>query len=510
MRRFAFGPFVLDELEGTLACDGTPVRVGYKGLLLLQRLLQTHGEAVTKSDLMDAAWPGTAVEESNLSVQIAALRKLTRGAGNSEWIETIPGVGYRFAGPVNVRLVGDPGAAGALTVPRPSVAVLPFSNIGNGDEHQYLADGISEDIITALMRFRWFFVTARNSSFAYKDQAIGVGQIASELKVRYVLQGSVRRCDDRLRVSAQLIDASSGHHIWADHYDSALMSVFGVQDVIAQRVVGAIEPELLKTESLAAMTSRASNPTAWDLVRQGTWHFHKVTREGHHRARELFRRARDLDPELPEACVWLARVSAGLVAYGWSEQADADLREGIDAAREAIRLDERNPYSHYALAITSAYAMAPEQAVLAGERAVEITPSFALGHLVLGMAHLFSGRPLEAIAPLERGLTLSPHDPQNFVWYNLLALAYFFSGDAENAVASALQALKIRPDWRPTLEGLVAFCVALGRIDDARRYRGQMRDLERPSGDALAPFMVKHPQWRNRLADLLREGTVPA
>ena len=202
---------------------------------------------------------------------------------------------------------------------RPSIAVLPFANLGDEKEQEYLADCITEDIITALTRFRWFFVIARNSSFAYKGKSLDAKQVAQELGVRYLLEGSVRKSSQHIRISAQLVDATSGKHIWAERDDLELTEVFAIQDEIAERVAGAIEPELLRTEGAQAAARHTGNMTAWDLVRRGTWHFHQVTRENHLKARELFRQACELDPELPEAHLWLGRVSAGIVAYRWSD-----------------------------------------------------------------------------------------------------------------------------------------------------------------------------------------------
>lgn len=206
--------------------------------------------------------------------------------------------------------------------------------------------------------------------------------------MRYLLEGSVRKSGQHVRISAQLVDATSGNQIWAERYDLELTELFAIQDAIAERVTGAIEPELLRTEGAQAVARHTGNMTAWDLVRRGTWHFHQVTHEDHLRARELFRQASRLDPELPEAHLWLGRVSAGVVAYGWSDNPIADLQEGLKAALQAVQLDERNPYSHYALAMVGVYSDRLEQAIGAARKAIEISPSLALGHLVLGMALL--------------------------------------------------------------------------------------------------------------------------
>ena len=243
---------------------------------------------------MRAAWGDAAVEESNLSVQIAALRKqLGPNADGGDWITTIPRVGYRFVGlPAGSRPKTVRKAPPIEREHRPSIAVLPFANLSGEKEQEYLADGITEDIITALTRFRWFFVIARNSSFAYKGKSLDAKQVAQELGVRYLLEGSVRKSGQQVRISAQLVDATSGKHIWAERYDLELTDVFAIQDEIAERVAGAIEPELLKTEGAQAVARHTGNMTAWDLVRRGTWHFHQVT------PREPSQSARTISPGL--------------------------------------------------------------------------------------------------------------------------------------------------------------------------------------------------------------------
>jgi adenylate cyclase len=395
----------------------------------------------------------------------------------------------------------------ALVLPdKPSIAVLPFQNMSGDPEQDYFADGVVEEIITALSRIRWLFVIARNSSFTYKGRAIDVKQVGRELGVRYLLEGSLRKSGQHIRISAQLVDAASGNHIWAERYDLELTELFAIQDAIAERVAGAIEPELLRSEGAQAVARHTGNMTAWDLVRRGTWHFHQVTRENHPKARELFRQACRLDPELPEAHLWLARVNAGLVAYGWSDNPIADLQEGLEAALKAVQLDERNPYSHYALAMVSVYSHRFEQSIGAARKAIEISPLLALGHLVLGTALLFSGRAPEAIVPLEYGLRLSPYDPQNFVWFNVLALARLFSGRAEAALEAAARALQVRPNWRISLEVLVCCYVALGKWDEARLSARQLDSVPEQSGAVLTPLKTHNPSWANEMNNALQRA----
>jgi len=502
---FTFGPFVLDRQRGKLFREGRPVAVSSKGLRLLEALLGSRGQVLTKSELMQVAWGDTAIEESNLSVQIAALRKqLGPISEGGDWITTVPRVGYRFVGPQAKELMASIAEATLPVEHRPWIAVLPFVNLSGDKEQEYLADGITEDIITALTRFRWLFVIARNSSFAYKHRSLDAKQIAQALSVEYLVEGSVRKSGQKMRISAQLVDARSGKHIWAERYDIELTDVFAIQDEIAERVAGAIEPELLKTEGAQAAARHTGNITAWDIVRRGTWHFHQVTRENHRKARDLFRQAAELDPELSEGHLWLGRVNAGMVAYGWSDDRAADLREGTEAALKAVQLDERNPYAHYSLAIVSAYADQFELSISAARKAIEISPSFALGHLVLGLTLLFSGRAADAISPLEHGLRLSPHDAQGFVWFNALALARLFSGQAEAALEAAARAVQVRPNWPTSLEVLLCCHAALGNWGEARRCAQRIVGVASPSDDVLAPLKAHNPAWKEQMTRALQ------
>ena len=501
-RRLAFGPFEFDAESGCLFRDNRLVAIGARGSSLLAALLAANGRVVTKSALIDAAWPGLAIEESNLSVQIAALRKVMGPAPDgTEWIVTVPRVGYRFSGSTEKPAIGLDSEAHSDAKFGPRIAVLPFDNLGGEPGRQYLSDGITDDLIMSLARFRWFRVASRGASFARRNVPRDSKAIAAELDVDFLVEGAVRHAVDRTRISVHLVDAAEGANIWSEHYDLHEAEVFAVQDAIAERIAGAVEPELLLRHGLQ-VAPHTGNVTAWDLVRQGTFNFHKVTRATHFIARQLFREAAELDPMLSEAQIWRARVNAGLIAYGWSENPDADGREGFDAALRAIYLDTRNPYAHYALAIVSAYTGRAEQAILAAERSIELGPSFALGHLVLGMARLFAGDAVGAVGPLAHGLRLNPHDPQNAVWFDLLMLAQFFSGQVESAIETGRAALKARPNWPPVLRVLACCHAALGHESEASRLASLAASLPE-TGDALGPFRDGNRDWAARLEQLL-------
>src|SRR5258708_5777897 len=302
---FAFGPFILDMQRGRLLQKGQPVAVSSKGLQLLEALLGSPGRVLTKAELMRAAWGDTAVEESNLSVQIAALRKqLGSTAEGGDWITTIPRVGYRF-----VELpaqVSTEGIAEASSPPverehRPSIAVLPFANLSGDPEQEYFADGVVEDIITALSRFRNLFVIARNSSFTYKGHAIDVKRVGRELGVRYVLEGSVRKAGQRVRITAQLIDALSGTHLWADRFDGSLEDVFELQDKVAISVAGVIEPTLQAAEIRRSSARPTSDLTAYDFYLRALPHQFSFASDRNTLVLDLLGRTIDREPHYSPA-----------------------------------------------------------------------------------------------------------------------------------------------------------------------------------------------------------------
>jgi tetratricopeptide (TPR) repeat protein len=247
--------------------------------------------------------------------------------------------------------------------------------------------------------------------------------------------------------------------------------------------------------------------TAWNLVREGVLQFHRVTRDSHEQARKLFQTATKLDPVLPEAHIWLARVCGGMGLWGWSDRPEAVIQEGLTAAMTAIRLDEKNPYAHYGLAITSCAARRLDQAVQAAHHVNELSSSFALGHLVLGMAHLYAGRATEARNALQQGLRLNAYDPHNFVWFDLLALAHLFLGERDPALAAANKALEIRPDAQVTLEVAAICCAELGEIEKAARYYDLMRHATDLTSNILGPLRCIDPAWTNKLNALVRKAS---
>ncbi len=387
---------------------------------------------------------------------------------------------------------------------KPSVAVLPFATASPDDE--YLADGISDDLITALSRMRWLFVIARNSTFAYKGRAIQVTEIARQLGVAYMVTRSMRRSGTRVRVSVQLVEDDMGSSIWAERYDRDVSDILAFQEEIAEQVAGAIEPELLKKEGQRAAERPVQDLTARDMIRRGVWEFHKLTPTSLRAARELFRKVTEIAPSAAESHLWLGRVSVEMVAYDWTD--DPALREGMTSALHAVQLDDRNPYAHYSVAATHTFGGALDAGKRAAERAVTFSPSFALGYLILGVAHLFSSRAAEALEALEHGLRPSPSDPNNLNWFLYAAIACYFTGQPDRGLRFARRSLELRPHWTCALKIVVLCCRALGDEQQAALALGEMQAAGDTKSD-LTRFIYKFtPAWGEHIDEALARHAV--
>jgi TolB-like protein/class 3 adenylate cyclase/Flp pilus assembly protein TadD len=394
---------------------------------------------------------------------------------------------------------------------KPSIAVLPFANMSGDAEQDYFVDGVSEDIITALSHYRWFFVIARNSTFAYKGRpGIDVKQVARELGVRYVLEGSVRRAGGRVRATAQLIEAESGKHIWAERFDRDVSDIFALQDEIAQSVVGAIEPEMLLFEGRRAARKGSVSPDAFDCWMHGVWHFHQHSLEDNRLAERWLRRSVELDPQLALAHAYVARCCNNRIWYGWSEDVRRDIDETGAAAARAVALDDRDPYAHYAACLAGLLAQRQQSALEAAQRALDLNPNFALGFFALGWTRIFLGHFAEALDPMMRSLRLNPNDPQLHAFISHVALAHYHQGHYEEALRHAERAASGR---RPPfiLRTLLACLGQLGRSEQAGRVLAEFQALKLPDPerywDAVAPYA--DPAHRAHLEEGLRKAGLP-
>jgi adenylate cyclase len=374
----------------------------------------------------------------------------------------------------------DADLSAALAAPKlpakPSIAVLPFTNMGGDPEQEYFAAGICEDIITALSRSRWLFVIARNTSFVYRDRTTETKLIGRELGVRYILEGSVRRAGNRVRITAQLIDASTGAQLWSERYDRDLADVFALQDEITDSVVGAIEPELQRVEELRAARKTPESMDAWDHYMRGMWRFYQFSSEDTIQAELLMRQAIKIDPKLTLGHLGLARVLALKILWGWSENLDVDRQAAYAAGRLAVELDEKEAYGHYTLAWASLLTGRQEVALLEAQKSIDLTPNFALAYYILGAIRVFLGRFDQVSDPINRAIRLSPHEPQKFLFYNFLALAEYHQGHFEEAARIAQLGIAVRP-FHMLYRTLAACCGQLGRTREARIAIAELRRL---------------------------------
>ncbi|RWF44724.1 MAG: adenylate cyclase [Mesorhizobium sp.] len=458
--RFAFGPFVLDSGAGTLLRNDVPVAIGHRGLKLLAALVARSGEILEKAELMDAAWPGTAVEEGNLTVQIAQLRKLLgppgiAGEGSGEWIATVPRVGYRFTAAVE-HLNGA--KRKPLPLPdKPSIAVLPFVNFGNDAGQDAFCDGLTEDLITDLSRISGLFVIARNSTFAYKGKAMDVREIARELGVRYLLEGSARRDAGRVRINAQLVDAASGDHLWAERFDRGLDDIFAVQDEVTAKIVGA----LLGRLRAPPPRNRPTNLDAYDLCVRAR----KLIDDSPQTAREahlMLTRAVALDPDYAEAYRWLA-MNHWMGWVHWGAPVDPNRRIALDLARKAVAIDPNDAGCHWVLGNLLAYEHDFTEADAEFARTFELDPNEADAWATLSDITTLAGRVEQGLEHIRKAFRLNPFPAS---WYYLtLGQAQYAARDYE----AAIETLRRDETYRTSSRRFLAASLAqLGRLDEAR------------------------------------------
>ena len=472
--RHSFGPFVLDAARGVLQLDGKSIAIGQRGLALLTALLDAEGRVVSKADLIERAWPGVIVEEGNLTVQIAALRKaLGTTVDGQEWIMTVPRLGYRL-----VRLGSRAREVEASLRANPSLAVLPFVNLSGDPEQDWFADGVVEDIITALSRFRSFAVIARNSAFLYKGRGVDVRQVAQDLGVRYVLEGSVRRAGERLRITAQLVDGSTGAHLWAEQFDGVTADVFDFQDRITERVAVEVEPRIQSAEIAHSKLERPGSIAAYDIYLQALAKNPDTSASENAEAYAVVTGGLALEPDnamLLAHAAWLLNHRS---AMGWPPFAPDDVQKCAELARRGLRHAAGNPTvmakCGFALLQTAKeYDLAME--VL--RSAAEANPNNLTVTIQAGIAHLHCGLIADALVHFQRALRLSPRDPFAFVALTGIAHAQMVLGNYPEVLVWATRSLGPNPTFDPTLWMLIAANAHLGRTEEARRFLDELKRL---------------------------------
>lgn len=497
--RYIFADCALDTDRRELHRGSTRVAVEPQVFDLLVHLLQHRDRVVSKDELLASVWRGRFVSESALFNRINAARTAIGDTGERQHlIKTLPRKGVRFVGEVQenralpAAAVAEPqtpdpdrtlartahGKAPSLPLPeRPSIAVLPFSNTSGDPEQQHFADGISEDLITGLARIRWLFVTDRNSSFVYKARAVDVKQVSRELGVRYVLEGSVRRSDRMLRVSAQLVDALTGGHHWVERYDREPGDIFAVQDEITRSVAGAIEPSLLAAEGVRALSRSPDHLGAWELVARAQTHFWRMSREDFAAAMAPLERAVRDYPDYAPARSLLAFCLVFGAHMGWIDR-DQGLGPGRVHAVRAIALDDRDPWGHIALGYCALMERRTEESIAAFRRSVALNPNSAAAHSHLSRGFAFAGRDREAIEHGQEAIRLSPLDPETALFLGAIAVAHFTAGRYADAVRYTTEALRLRPGFQGAQRLRCASLAQAGRLDEARSYLATARQQQ--------------------------------
>ncbi|MET0718189.1 MAG: winged helix-turn-helix domain-containing tetratricopeptide repeat protein [Pseudoxanthomonas sp.] len=524
-----FGDYVLDQDRRELTQRGQAVAVGPQVFDLLLHLLRHRDRVVGKDELLAAIWGGRIVSESTITSHINAVRKAIGDSGSGQrLVRTVARKGFRFVGEVGTdeaettREIAaadvdsastESGAPSMLVLPdKPSITVLPFQNLSGHPEQEYFADGVVEDIITALSRLRWLFVIARNSSFTYKGRAVDVTEVGRDLGVRYVLEGSVRKSGNKVRITGQLIDATTGAHLWAERFEGAIDDLFELQIQIAESVVGAISPQLERVEIERAKRKPTGSLDAYDYYLRGMAKLHTGSREAIEEALPLFYRAIELDPEFASAYGGAAWCHVWRKVNCWMVDRPGEIAEGERLARLAVAHGRDD-----AVALTrGGHAIGHLAGDLDGgialiDRAVLLNPNFAPAWFLGGFLRIFLGETETAMEHLAHAVRLSPLDPEMFRMQAGMALANFFSGRFDAAAAWAEKALGNLPSLLVGVAVAAASHALGGRTQEATQAMRRLRALNPSlSLSNLKDWLPIHrAQDQARFADGLRLAGLP-
>lgn len=455
--KFFFANQVLDTDTRELSRENMPVSLEPQVFDLVVHLMENRDRVVTKDELIEKIWHGRHVAESTLTSRINAARKAVGDSGSAQaLIRTIARKGFRFVGNVQTGAVNaslaepaassrEPEAQTVLT-DRPGIAVLPFINMSGDRAQEYFSDGISEDIITALSKLRWFFVIARNSSFVYKGRSVHINEIARELGVRYVVEGSVRRSGDQVRICAQLNDVATGSHLWAERYDRSIEDVFAVQDEITESIVAAVEPHLYAAESFRAQQKPPGSLDAWDLVMRALSHYWRVTRQDNMVAQALLEKAIEIDPRYGKALGLLANSRVFGAHMGWAPMASV-IEKATREAQAAVEADSEDAWAHIGLAYSYLFARRFDDALAGFELALRLNPNFAFAQAFYAVTLCYAGRYEEGDAAIRRALRLSPRDPMAAIYHGVGSYIQFACGRYDEAIKLARESLRQRADF---------------------------------------------------------------
>src|SRR5215208_6486780 len=479
----SLGQFRLNLRRRELTLDGKPVQLGSRARDILCVLASANGEVVSKDELMTRVWAGLVVEENNIQVHISALRKmLDNGKSGQNYVVTVPGRGYRLLSQPSASATGTGSTntqPGPALPDKPSIAVLPFMSMSGDPEQQYFADGVVEEIITALSRFSSLFVIARNSSFTYKGRSVDVKQVGRALGVRHVLEGSVRRDRQRVRITGQLIDASTGAHRWADRFDGELEDIFGVQDRVTASVVGAIAPKLEQAEIERTKRKPTQSLDAYDYFLRGMASFHQWTREANNDALQSFYRTIEFDADFASAYGMAAWCYAQRKTNGWMIDRQQEISETARLSTRAAELGKDNAVALSSGGFARARVVGDLEAGAALiDQALTLNPNLAQAWYCSGFVKCWLGEVEVALEHLSHMMRLSPLDPLMFMMQLGTALAHFLAGRYDEASSWTEKALLQKADCHPALRMAAASNALAGRIEQAQQAVARLRVLD--------------------------------
>ena len=518
---FLFDEFALDNDRRELQGRAGMIPLEPQVFDLLTYLIRNRDRVVSKDDIIAEVWHGRIVSESTLTTRINAARSAIGDSGDAQrLIKTLPRKGLRFVGTVREEKehatatpLTPSEQTSALALPdRPSIAVLPFVNMGGNPEQEYFADGMAEEVITALSRCAWLFVIARNSSFTYKGKAVDVRQVGRELGVRYVLEGSVRQGGDRLRFLGQLIDATSGAHIWADRFDGELTDVFALQDRFTESIVGAIEPKLQLAEIKRLKHKPAASLDAYHLLLRAQQFEHEFTGESLATAIRCAEQALAFDHNYASAMALAAYCYGERAVQGWTTDVAAEAAEGMRLAARAVELGQEDGNVLWMAAhATLRLAKDRERAKELAYRSLELNPNSAVAVSVAGLTEAMSGNSDIALDLLQRAQRLSPRDPRGWLTMATVALAYFADGRFEEAISFTNRALLHNPRYGAPLRVLAASLALVGKQDRAAEVLQRLHKIDPQL--TLSTLRVRlsfmHDRVWNRLAEGLKQAGLP-
>jgi TolB-like protein len=515
--RFIFADHTLDIDLRELRRGATPIPVEPQVFDLLTYLVENRDRVVTKDDLLGAIWGGRIVADSTLASRINAARKAVGDSGEEQkLIRTVARRGVRFIGDVELRPADakraqenkTPGSseysarANFPQSERRGIAVLPFVNMSGEADQDYFSDGISEDIITALSKLRWFFVIARNSSFTYKGKSVHITQIGEELGVGYIVEGSVRKGAGRVRITVQLNDVTTGSQLWAERYDRELADVFAVQDAITEAIVAAIEPQLYRAEDRRARRKPPENLDAWDLVMRALTHFWRVTRGDNLAAQGLLEQAVAIDPNYAQALAVLAVSHTFGAHMGWESAATATpIAER--AALAAVEFDGEDPWAQLALACAHAYRFRLEDALAAFEATLRLNPNFSLALGFYGVVLSWTGRWREGADAAHRAMRLSPQDPFSAIYNGVAAFAAYVERDYVEAIHLSREGVRQRNDF---VGGHRVLTAAAGMAGNAALAAQALQALRRAQPNISLAWVATQLPLQKKELDHFIEG----